>query len=105
MNIFDLQEKVLQDYSDFINSFILISDERAESFVRQALGRQGNLIPEPLIQLSPAYAQGKTVEELVKKAFFQRKSPAYSETKAVTPSDFTNIKRKLFLNILIIKVL
>lgn len=66
MNIFDLQEKVLQDYSDFINSFILIADERAESFVRQALGRQGNLIPEPLIQLSPAYAQGRTVEELVK---------------------------------------
>jgi Lhr-like helicase len=63
--IFDLHAQTLEDYRDFIRSFILIADDRAREFVDQALAEQGQLWPEPLVQLSPAYALGKSVNELV----------------------------------------
>ncbi|MDW7972431.1 MAG: DEAD/DEAH box helicase [Thermodesulfovibrio sp.] len=85
MTIFDLHEKVLQDYTDFINSFILIADERAEEFVRNALGRQGELIPESLIQLSPAYAKGKTVDDLAKEGLIEKETAQIFRDKNGNP--------------------
>ncbi|MCS6927667.1 MAG: DEAD/DEAH box helicase, partial [Candidatus Binatia bacterium] len=64
--IFHLHSAALQDYRDFVRSFILIADERARAFVDQSLGEEGHLWPEPLVQLSPAYASGATVDELVR---------------------------------------
>lgn len=63
-SIFDLHSQVLADYRDFVRSFIEIADARAREFVEQALAEQGDLWPEPLVQLSPAYAAGKTVDDL-----------------------------------------
>lgn len=37
--IFDLHATVLDDYRDFVRSFFLIGDQRAQAFVNQALGR------------------------------------------------------------------
>lgn len=62
--IFDLRERVLKDYSDFVRSFLLIADARAQEFVDRALAEENHLWPEPLVQLSPAYAPGATVNEL-----------------------------------------
>ncbi|MCS7177627.1 MAG: DEAD/DEAH box helicase [Candidatus Kapabacteria bacterium] len=62
--IFDLHRAVLQDYRDFVHSFLLIADERAREFVNRSLGEEEQLWPEPLVQLSPAYAPGATVDEL-----------------------------------------
>jgi len=64
--IFDLHAAVLTDYRDFVRSFFLIADERARAFVEQALGEGGHLWPEPLLQLSPAYAPGPTVDDLAR---------------------------------------
>jgi Lhr-like helicase len=66
MTIFDLHFKVLSDYRDFVSSFFTISDERARDFVEKALGEEGRLWPDFLLQVSPAYAPGATVEELAK---------------------------------------
>ncbi|GIW42727.1 MAG: DEAD/DEAH box helicase [Candidatus Binatia bacterium] len=63
-SIFDLHRNVLADYRDFVRSFFLIADERAREFVNKALVEEQHLWPEPLVQLSPAYAPGLTVEEL-----------------------------------------
>jgi len=63
-SIFDLHSQVLADYRDFVRSFIEIADARAREFVNRALVEQGDLWPEPLVQLSPAYATGKTVDDL-----------------------------------------
>ncbi|NSW77713.1 MAG: DEAD/DEAH box helicase [Chthonomonadetes bacterium] len=62
--IFNLHTQALKDYRDFVQSFILIADERAEQFVKQALTEQERLWPEPLVQVSPAYAPGCTVDDL-----------------------------------------
>ncbi|MEW5764478.1 MAG: DEAD/DEAH box helicase [Acidobacteriota bacterium] len=66
MTIFDLHSQVLADYRDFVSSFFTISDERAREFVEKALGEEGRLWPDYLLQVSPAYAPGATVEELAK---------------------------------------
>lgn len=64
LNIFDLHEKVLNDYRDFVHSFIQIADERARAFIEQALVQEEQLWPEPLLQISPAYERTATVDEL-----------------------------------------
>lgn len=65
-SIFDLHRAVLSDYRDFVRSFFLIADERARAFVEQAVQADGHLWPEPLVQLSPAYASGRRVDELAR---------------------------------------
>lgn len=62
--IFDLHERVLKDYANFVRSFFLIADPQAQAFVEQALEEGIHLWPEPLLQLSPSYVSGPTVDEL-----------------------------------------
>ncbi|MCS6884175.1 MAG: DEAD/DEAH box helicase [Acidobacteriota bacterium] len=64
--LFDLHSLVMADYRDYVRSFILISDERARSFVETAFTEEGHFWPETLVQLSPAYLAGSTVDELSK---------------------------------------
>ncbi|MGY2975237.1 hypothetical protein [Thermostichus sp. MS-CIW-37] len=47
--IFDLHATVLDDYRDFVRSFFLIADPRAQAFVDQALEEGIHLWPEPLL--------------------------------------------------------
>jgi len=62
--IFDLHSAVLVEYAHFVRSFLLIADERAREFVDRALEQQAQLWPDPLVQVSPSYATGATVDEL-----------------------------------------
>ncbi len=62
--IFDLHAAVLADYRDFVRSFFLVADPRAQAYVDQALEEGIHLWPEPLVQLSPSYVAGPTVDEL-----------------------------------------
>ncbi|MCX7867375.1 MAG: DEAD/DEAH box helicase [Limisphaera sp.] len=64
MSIFELHSAVLEEYADFVRSFLLIADERARAFVDQAIDQQSQLWPDFLLQVSPAYAPGCTVDEL-----------------------------------------
>ncbi|MGC8915769.1 MAG: DEAD/DEAH box helicase [Thermoanaerobaculum sp.] len=64
--IFDLHSSVLADYRDFVRSFFTIADERARAFVDRALEEEAHLWPEPLVQLSPSYAPGPSVDELAR---------------------------------------
>src|SRR5579884_886470 len=52
MNIFDLHREVLADYRDFVRSFLVIADEKAR------------LWPDFLVQVSPSYAIGSSVDQL-----------------------------------------
>ncbi len=54
-SIFELHKKIIDDYSDFVHSFIQIADERAREFIEKSLLEEEHLWPEPLIPLSPAY--------------------------------------------------
>ncbi len=62
--IFDLHGRVLSDFGAFVQSFLVIADERIRQFVQQQLVEAAALWPDFLLQVSPAYANGATVDEL-----------------------------------------
>ena len=54
MNVFDLNSRLIEDYSSYIRSFIQIRDERINQFTQECLDH-GLLWPELLIQLNPSF--------------------------------------------------
>ncbi len=64
MDVFELRERVVDDYRAFVTSFMSIKGPRAQEVVDKELAA-GLLWPEARIALNPAYAQGAWVDELV----------------------------------------
>ncbi|MCL4861282.1 MAG: DEAD/DEAH box helicase [Caldilineaceae bacterium] len=64
MDVFDLRNHIIRDYSDYIQSFIHIRDLRIREHVDAEL-RNGLLWPEPLLQLNPSFEPGGYVDVLV----------------------------------------
>ncbi|MDP2847367.1 MAG: DEAD/DEAH box helicase [Humidesulfovibrio sp.] len=64
MNIFEFRENLISDYASYIKSFRTIRDSRIDQEVTQKI-EEGVLWPDPLIQLNPSYAPGKSVPDLV----------------------------------------
>lgn len=71
MYVFDLRNRLIEDYSRFVRSFINIRDGRIADYVNQEL-QDGALWPEPLVQLNPAFDPGETVDELVSKGIIHQ---------------------------------
>ena len=63
MDIFNFHQNVISEYSDYINSFIDIKDERIRNYVNEQLTSQ-KLWPEPLIQFNPSYEKSDSIEKL-----------------------------------------
>jgi hypothetical protein len=66
MDVFGLRDRVIGDYSEYVQSFIRIKDDRIRAYVDEQLGR-GRLWPDPLVQLNPSFEPGETVEELARR--------------------------------------
>ncbi|MCX6354171.1 MAG: DEAD/DEAH box helicase [Candidatus Aureabacteria bacterium] len=64
MDVFDLRNRLVEDYARYTRSFIKIADPRISSKVDGALD-EGVLWPEPLLQLNPTFLPGGTIDELV----------------------------------------
>ena len=64
MDVFNLRDQVIGDYSDFVKGFIKIRDRQIRQLVDQEL-RNGLFWPDPLIQLSPCFEPGGSIKELV----------------------------------------
>ncbi len=64
MDVFDLRQRVIDDYSGYIRSFFTIRDERIAERVEAALA-EGLLWPHPLVQLSPSFEPGESLEQLI----------------------------------------
>jgi len=64
MNIFGLRDRLVKDYADYVQSFILIQDERIRNQVEENL-EDGFLWPDPLIQMNPSFEPGEWIDELV----------------------------------------
>lgn len=64
MNVFEFRNQLIKDYTDYIRSFIRISDPDISEHVKKEL-EDGLLWPEPLIQLNPFFEFGETVEQLI----------------------------------------
>ena len=64
MDAFILRQRILDDYSAYVRSFLNIRDDSIRAFVEEQL-TGGALWPEPLLQLNPAYAPGRNIADMV----------------------------------------
>src|SRR5687767_7626879 len=65
-DVFRLRDRVVGEYRDYVESFVHIYDQRIEGFVREKLD-EGELWPDAVLQLNPAYEPGPTLGELAAK--------------------------------------
>ena len=63
LNVFQLRESVMREYADYVNSFVNIHDDKVRRFVEKRLD-EGELWPDPALQLNPAYEPAQTLGEL-----------------------------------------
>lgn len=64
MQVFELRDRLIQDYEGFVRGFVQIRNDRIRQKVDDAI-RSGLLWPDPLVQLNPKFASGHEVDELV----------------------------------------
>lgn len=64
MNVFNLRDRVVQDYESFVRSFLAIKDIRIDELVSDELSK-GYLWPDPLIQLNPCFEPGESFKDLI----------------------------------------
>ena len=64
MNISETHKQIVDSYSEYIRSFINISDPEIQREVEQSLD-DGELWPEPLLQFNPAYETTGSVEKVI----------------------------------------
>jgi ATP-dependent helicase YprA (DUF1998 family) len=64
VNVFELRDRLVDDYADYTRSFVVIRDERIRERVDAEL-EQGLLWPDPIVQLNPAFEPGGTIDDLV----------------------------------------
>lgn len=62
-DIFGLRDHVVRDYREYVESFIHIRDPRIEHFVQDMLAG-GELWPDAVLQLNPAYEAANTLAEI-----------------------------------------
>jgi superfamily II DNA/RNA helicase len=65
MSIFAMQERIINEYRKYVQSFFSISDNQIRSFIEGQILTQNSLWPDPLIQLNPTYTTGTTINSLV----------------------------------------
>ena len=56
MKAFDLHRNVIENYKNYILSFLTVKDKRIEERIKKAI-RENDFIPEPLIQFNPSYKE------------------------------------------------
>jgi ATP-dependent helicase YprA (DUF1998 family)/very-short-patch-repair endonuclease len=64
VDVFELRERIVNDYREYITSFISIKDERIKAEVEENLD-EGLLWPEPRIGLNPSFETGGLIDEHV----------------------------------------
>ncbi len=65
MDVFQLRDRVIHDYAEYVRSFVRIREPRLRGFVEQSLQDEA-LWPQPLIQMNPNFEPGGWIDELVK---------------------------------------
>ena len=63
MDVFKLRDTVVREYRDYVESFVRVFDQRIDEYVRTQL-EGGELWPEVVLQLNPAFELDHTLGEL-----------------------------------------
>lgn len=64
MNIFSVHRSILDDYRDYIGSFVNIADPVIGNVVEESL-ESGKLWPEPLLHFNPSFEEAGTITEVI----------------------------------------
>jgi ATP-dependent helicase YprA (DUF1998 family) len=64
VGVFELRNRLVDEYGSYVSSFVRIKDLRIDEEVRRRLG-EGILWPDPLIQLNLSFEPGESVDGLV----------------------------------------
>lgn len=64
MDVFKLRDRVIQDYANYVRSFVKIRDPHTDRFAEASL-RDEALWPQPLIQMNPSFAPGGWIDDLI----------------------------------------
>lgn len=94
MNVFDLRDRLVNDYASYTRSFIKIADMRIAAKVDSELDA-GAFWPEPLLQLNPTFLPGGTIDALVDN------STLHSECRRIfriDKSDTDHVGKELLLH-------
>src|SRR5438034_8845072 len=94
MNVFDLRDRLVGDYSSYMRSFIKIRDPRIDEYVSRALGL-GAFWPEPLLQLNPTFRPGGTIDDLVAQGALR---PECARIFRIDKSDTDHTGKQLLLH-------
>ena len=62
--MFILRQQLVNDFSEYIHSFLKIHRPGIADFIQQELD-EGALWPEPLVQLNPSFEPGQLIDEMV----------------------------------------
>lgn len=65
MNVFQLKDRVLDRYGEYVQSFLNIADPEIRAVVTEQLSEQRTLWPEALLQLNPAYRKRASISDIV----------------------------------------
>jgi hypothetical protein len=66
MSLFALHQRVIEEYAQFVHAYVQIADPRVRAYTEQVLRDERALWPAPMLQLSPAYQYGVTLDALVR---------------------------------------
>ncbi len=66
VDVFNLHKDIIEDYKDFVSSFINIKDESIRLYVENEINK-GRFWPEPLIQFNPSFEHGDSLDSLCRK--------------------------------------
>ena len=94
MDVFDLRNRLVEDYARYTSSFIKIADPRIKEMVETQLA-DGAFWPEPLLQLNPTFKPGGTIDDLVKEGVLH---PECSKIFKLDKSDSDPTGKPLFLH-------
>jgi len=62
-DVFNIHSNIMEDYKNFVHSFINIRDETIKQEVNKGI-KAGRFWPEPLISFNPSFEKGQTLQEL-----------------------------------------
>lgn len=94
MDVFELRNRLVEDYASYTRSFIKIADERIGKKVNAELAA-GALWPEPLLQLNPTFLPGGAIDDLVSAAVLH---PECSKIFRIDKSESDHTGKPLLLH-------
>lgn len=65
MDIFSIHDGFINNYAEYIQSFLNISDPEIQAYLSKKIANEKILWPDARISLNPAYAPGDSIEKLI----------------------------------------